>query len=462
MPRALLPHISIRGYNFPMNLDLLRNQTIVLFGQPRSLGEDEFDRLLKSAAISRKEGFDDTVAAVIEGKLVNPVEQMELDRLYETHGVVPVDINVFEKALCSQIEPDRIMMSLKLGGDRERLHRFLQNPHIDDAFFLKLLSLYDWQNEGFFDSDENRDVTAALIKRFYADIDRNHNIQYATLGILHLLAQSDNAELIRTIGLLSPVRHAIDSRDRQMRAVLEALAIHPHTDARTVKLLIRQGDDALRIRVAGRPDLDAGLQRELNDLGDGSIRKALAANPALDDTLLRQFGDDPTLQPIVYAHMQLDEARFETACLHAPEAIASNPSLTEPMQRKLAGTSDEVRTALAANPVLQVAEALYAFKEPAVLRALAVNLATPESLLHALAESGHYDAGLAANPRTPSTVLTSLFKKGEIGTLAALAANEATPVEALYQLQLDSRFARAVRTNPAFGAHIQKENIGWL
>jgi hypothetical protein len=44
----------------------------------------------------------------------------------------------------------------------------------------------------------------------------------------------------------------------------------------------------------------------------------------------------------------------------------------------------------------------------------------------------------------------------------SLAQNENTPVEILYQLQLDSRYERYVKTNAAFGQHIQSENIGWL
>jgi len=43
----------------------------------------------------------------------------------------------------------------------------------------------------------------------------------------------------------------------------------------------------------------------------------------------------------------------------------------------------------------------------------------------------------------------------------ALARNEATPVELLYQFQLDSRLARAVKENASFGKHIQRDNIGW-
>jgi hypothetical protein len=58
--------------------------------------------------------------------------------------------------------------------------------------------------------------------------------------------------------------------------------------------------------------------------------------------------------------------------------------------------------------------------------------------------------------------LESLYATNDPEVHAALAANTATPVELLYQLSLDRRFERAVKTNPAFGKHIQTHNIGWF
>jgi len=243
-----------------MELQTLRQQRIVLFGAPRAFSREEFDRLLKSADIRLAGEYDDDVAAVIEGRLINPIEQDSLDRLYETRKVVPVSIDAFEKALCSQLDPDRIMMSLRLARDRERLRAFLQNPHIDDAFFLKLLGMYDWGNEGFFDTDENRDVTAALIGRFYENLERNHNVQYSTLGLMHLIGQNRHPELIRILGMLPPLRRAVSTQDRQLRAILEALASHPDTDEATLKHFVRQGDDTLRALVAARASPGASLQ----------------------------------------------------------------------------------------------------------------------------------------------------------------------------------------------------------
>lgn len=446
-----------------MNLETLKGRSVLLFGKPRSLTESEFERLLAAAGGQKSTQYDDDVAAVIEGRLVNPLEQDELDRLYAEHRVVPVDINVFEKALCSQIDPDRIMMSLKLVRDRERLRSFLQNPHIDDAFFLKLLGLYDWGDEGFFDTDENRDVTAALIGRFYEHLERNHNVQYSTLGLMHLIAQNRHPELIRILGTLPPLRRAVNTKERQLRAILEALAVHPATDAATLKHFVRQGDGILRALVAERPGLDAPLQRELFGLHRPEVTAALAANPDLDGALADIMFEDESLANIGYAHIRLDDARFSKGLESAPPSLASNPSLSSAMQQRLFELDDgAVRTVLASNPSLTISDALAQLHDPDVLRALAANPSVAPERLEALEKTGACDAPLAANPSSPAPLLERLYAKGDANVLAALAGNPATPVELLQQLQLDARFERAVRSNETFGEFIKRENIGWL
>ena len=90
------------------------------------------------------------------------------------------------------------------------------------------------------------------------------------------------------------------------------------------------------------------------------------------------------------------------------------------------------------------------------------NPALDEALLRKAFDDEALHVTLASNTATPKDILQALYASQNEQVLKALAANEATPVELLYQLQLDSRFERAVRTNAAFGKHIQSENIGWL
>jgi hypothetical protein len=83
-----------------------------------------------------------------------------------------------------------------------------------------------------------------------------------------------------------------------------------------------------------------------------------------------------------------------------------------------------------------------------------------ENLAEAYKDEANH-ISLAQNPITPKNILEALSSSQDIEVLSSLAQNKSTPVEALYQLQLDSRVARQVKENPAFTKHIQQENIGW-
>lgn len=445
-----------------MNLETLHDKTIILVGKTRALPEPEFAALLATAKISRVERWRPSVAVVVEGRLANPYEQTMLDTLYAEHGIVPVGIDALEKALCQDLEPDRIIMSLKLSSDRDRLHAFLQNPHIDDPFYLRLLALYDWRKEGFFDSDENRDVTAGLVVRFYDNLARNHNVQYSTLGLLHLLQQRDHdPEPARTISRLEPIRTALQSDDRQMQGVLGALALHPHTDPSLLKQLIRRGSLPLKRAVASRTALDSGLQKELLACADDAVLDALASNDAIAPEIAQALCEQPSRAPLVYAHVDLDDALIARALNENPVALAANPHLDPAMQTHLAASA-ETRTTLAANPSLRIAQTLHEKGDTATHRALAANPATPQEILHTLLQRGECDPQIAANPAADPSWLRTLATHDTPAILQALASNPATPVDTLYQLQLDPRYAYAVRANPAFGAHVQRENIGWV
>jgi len=219
-----------------MNFDRLENKNIMLFGKSRALSADEFARQLQNHNISIVDDAGDDVALIVEGRLVNPIEQDQLEHLYEEKVAPMIEIAELEKWLCSRIDTPKLLMSLKLSNDRNRLMGYLQNPYISNTLFLSLLKLYDWEGLGFFESDDNRDITAALISRFYENIERNHNVQYANMGLMHLLHQSTDAELTETIALLSPLQRALkEGCDNSTQKILNAIALHPSTSAKVLK-----------------------------------------------------------------------------------------------------------------------------------------------------------------------------------------------------------------------------------
>ncbi|QOP40556.1 hypothetical protein [Sulfurimonas marina] len=412
-----------------MNLENLKNQTILLLGKPRAFNEEEFLSQLKTHNIELTRELEDNVRFIIEGRVLSPYEQNFSDELYEMKKFEFVSIDELEKLLAEEIDDNVLLMSLKLSHDRDRMKSFLQNGCITDGLFFKLLKSYKWGGEDFFENDDNRDVTAALIERFYENIERNHNVQFATTGLIHLISQTKDEELLEAISDLEPIKF-----HPKIKVIL---ATHPNTPKKVLKRFLKEGDDEVLEVIYSNVNLDKMIAKSLIDEAD--IAKKIAANIALDDELFRLLEN--------YS-----------------DQLAKNTTLTEEMQQSLFDMSEEsVDENLVQNSSVkgELLEELYQ-KSAHLQRYILENNSTPKEILESAFEDVNNHLSLAKNISTPQEILTKLYELGDAEVLLELAKNENTPVELLYQMQLDSRFERAVRTNEAFGKHIQTENIGWL
>lgn len=398
---------------------------------------DEFASQMKFHKVSVVSSYGDDVALVVEGKMMTPYEQNASSALYEEYGSALefVSVDIFEREVARYIDANTLLMSLKLSRNKERLKSFLQNSMIEDTLFFKLLKMYAWGGEDFFENDDNRDVSAAIILRFYKDIERNHNVQYATSGFIHLLAQTDNQELIRAILEIEPLQK------------------------------INSANTKIKTLIAMRHDCDEAMQTALYGSGDASVLEALCKNENLSKTLLEKLLKEPQFAPLLARYAKLDDSLYEKLLAVAPLHLAQNETLTQQMQERLVALDvGDVHLSLASNEkiTLAVLEKLLSFGSFELQERLYKNSATPSEILQeAYKESAHHVA-VASNPNTPQEILEALSNSADIEVLKALAQNKSTPVELLYQLQLDSRLARTVKENPAFGRYIQQENIGWI
>ena len=413
-----------------MNLETLKNQTLLLLGKTRAFTGEEFLSQLEAHGISLTYEMNDEVRFIVEGRMMSPYEQNSSDALYEEKKYEFLSIDVLEKLLADAMDADVLLMSLKLSNDKARLKAFLQNSMLSDALFFKLLKMYSWNGEDFFENDDNRDVSAALISRFYQNIERNHNVQYATTGIYHLIEQTQNAALLEAISALEPVR--------MHPKLKKSLAMHKDTPKSVLKKFLKQ-DDAV-------------------------AKEAMAYNPSLDVTLIKELAKSRDLAEILAQNVKLDEALFSLLG-DFKTALAMNETLSKEMQTQLLAVDDaQINHALASNRALtkESVQKLLACNDTKLNAALYANPATPKDVLEEAFEDVNNHSYLAKNPAMPPQLLEAMFHEGDAVVLDALARNENTPVAVLYQLQLDSRFDRAVKTNAAFGKHIQSENIGWM
>lgn len=388
-----------------MNLKELENRAILLFGKSRAFSMDEFESQLKFHNIELLSEFSSDVMLVVDGKMMTPYEQNISGELYKEHSqnIEFVSIDALERELASYIDANTLLMSLKLSRNKERLKSFLQNSMIDDALFFKLLKMYSWGGEDFFENDDNRDVSAAIILRFYQNIERNHNVQYATTGFMHLVSQTKSIELLYAILSLEPIR------------------LNPN----------------IQVAIARNVHCDDEMQELLFKTNDPNVLEAISLNRNLKPALIEEFLKDEKLGRNVAKNIKLTDELFELFKTNRI-GLALNKSLTLEMQKELLSYGDE--------------EISYA---------LALNNGIDEEILHLLLESTNEEikSALYENSKTPRSILEEAYRNNKY--CHEIAKNENTPVEILYQLQLDSRYARSVMENSAFGKHIQQENIGW-
>ncbi|MBU4110287.1 hypothetical protein KJ988_04760, partial [bacterium] len=320
--------------------------------------------------------------------------------------------------------------------------------------------------EDFFENDDNRDVTAALIGRFNENIERNHNVQYATLGLMHLVAQCKNEKLIETIALLEPLQKSLNAKKNSANfAIVTAIAKHPKTPKSVLKTFVKKANTYVQTLIALRENCDAMMQEQLFIESDENVLEALSRNANLDKAIVKQLLSKERFAKNIGQFIRLDEELFELLFEKYALVLAANESLTLEMQERLYQTqSEEVKAILGANSLLQreIIEKLSQEESQIISSALYANAQTPHKILQEAYANAANHTALAKNSNTPEEILLLLGQSEETQILAALAKNESTPVEVLYQLQLDSRFERLVKENAAFGKHIQTQNIGWM
>jgi len=445
-------------YTFAMNLQQFKNSSVLLLGKSRAFSMDEFYKQMSAQKITCITEMGDEVQAIIEGGLMNPIEQDLLEELYFKKELPIFRIEKVEEALAQYIDESKLLMSLKLSGDRDRLHSFLKNPLIGDTLFLKLLKLYDFKNEGFFDTDENRDITTALIERFYDDLEANHNIQYISLGIIQLINRTQNCELINTLASLSIIKKAFKKRDDELSEVIvHSLASHPCLAKEHHAFFAKNATSEVGVILASREDLHPELEQSLLALKSDAVDTALAKNRALSMeaiTLLKEQHEET-----IILHVNLDKALFDLFLASKPELLAQNPTLFPEMIEALWLLQEEaVVSALAKNQAisLELAERILAEGSKDAVQNVAQNSATPSSVLMQLYADEDLHVNLAHNTNLSQNYITRLSKSSDIDILTALAQNSATPLEVLYEFLLDMRLENLVRQNPALNDKYQR------
>ncbi len=425
----------------------MANTTITLFGKTRAFGIEELHSIISRFGITLHEGYHPDATVVIEGAVMPTPLKIKAEELYEKGDVTFIDIDHFEREAAKNIQSKKLLMHLKLSADSEKLFSYLQNDYIEDALFLDLLKLYRYGEEDFFENDANRDVTAALIRRFYTEYEKNHNIQYSNIGLVNVIQNSNEPKVLETIFFLSPTQKALHNPNDTNAKLIHIIALHPKTPLKVLRHITQNGNTIYLHSIAQRAYLPSEIQVFLLQKNDPAIDTFLAQSTTLEPTTIqtlleRGYGE------LVAASITLDEELFKKLRHFVP--IANNPSLDKPMQTELFRQKN-YHEALAKNPSCVLTKELLSLEDDSIKRLLYAN----HDISGIDIDLERFEVELASNRTTPTSILETIFTKNIHEANEALSNNPSTPVDILYQLSFDMRYAQNVKANPAFGEHIK-------
>ena len=236
-----------------MNLKTIENSRLYLFGRTRALNLEELDTLLKNYNCERVDVLDESVQFVLEGRMISPVDEDRLYAVSKDERKTILFLEAFERALCENLDDNRLLMSLKLSKNQERLMVFLENQYISDSLFLKLFKLYDWRDEGLYDSDENRDMSSAFVYRFYSNKEHANNVKYTNAGFMELLRESEDSAFIDYIGALTPIKNIIkNSADNSTLKIVERIIRHPNVSDKLINYIEKNAHEVFHELLAQR------------------------------------------------------------------------------------------------------------------------------------------------------------------------------------------------------------------
>ena len=436
-----------------------------MLGNPEYFTKEEIARFLQRLGSELSEEDGGVPVAVIEGRRMGPADEMVSERLYG-EGVPHFRIAELERLMSEKLGEREVLMSLKLGYDRDRILRLLENEYLSDELFLKLLSLWRWESKELMEGESDARILTALLKRFLNAGNYESDIYYSPVSLLRLIRESDRSDLLDAL-CFWPEFTFRQQRGRSV-GLHEALASSPALGEKGIETLRRRRERAVDLALAGNPALSQDRIEEFLARRDSVLDRRLAANPSIGDAHFRELlSRGEAVVETLLQRQRIDQGRLG-AIVEAlgwdgiPQSLAENERVAPEVFGELLSRSEGAfRQRLLENPSIP-REALGEILEsrmPEEMLALAGNEAMEGEALRQVREWAReepeelrerIESALAGNPSTPVEILEELYASGREELMEALAANPGTPMEILHQLKLDFRYYPIVSHNPAF------------
>lgn len=435
-----------------------QGKSFLFLGREGLFTKEEIVRFLKKDAITVTKYLEEGVVATVEHSSLNPVEDDISNDAYDAK-IPSFSLDEFEKLLSSGINDDELLMGIKLSNDQERVFRLLGNENISETLFVKLLMMYEW-NEEEEDNKEDRDTIMYTLKR-YIDIKPNEaDLLYSYLTLRRLATEATNPKLL--LALIGFQNFEFLIRGKEKVTLRETIARNEHLDVELISKLTSLRDSKVDVAMACNPCVEIKLLQGLFAKNKEKIDEALATNENIDDVLFDALLEksEKAIQLLLLSQ-PMNEERLMLVDKHVLDSvlfatIGANERLERTVIDTLVARDNEALIChLAANDTLteeQIAN-IYAKGLISSFEYLATNPVTPVEMLEMFYEKfdeSVIHVALAHNKSTPESILRALFDRDEFEIQQSMASNASVPLDILEVLKVDTRLQNELSKNEIF------------
>lgn len=435
-----------------------QGKSFLFLGREGLFTKEEIVRFLKKDGITVTKYLEEGVVATVEHSSLNPVEDDISNDAYDAK-IPSFSLDEFEKLLSSSINDDELLMGIKLSNDQERVFRLLGNENISETLFVKLLMMYEW-NEEEEDNKEDRDTIMYTLKR-YIDIKPNEaDLLYSYLTLRRLATEATNPKLL--LALIGFQNFEFLIRGKEKVTLRETIARNEHLDAELISKLTSLRDSKVDVAMACNPCVEIKLLQGLFAKNKEKIDEALATNENIDDVLFDALLEksEKAIQLLLLSQ-PMNEERLMLVDKHVLDSvlfatIGANERLERTVIDTLVARDNEALIChLAANDTLteeQIAN-IYAKGLISSFEYLATNPVTPVEMLEMFYEKfdeSVIHVALAHNKSTPESILRALFDRDEFEIQQSMASNASVPLDILEVLKVDTRLQNELSKNEIF------------
>lgn len=410
---------------------------------------------------------------IIQG-FKTPVYLEDKFYLLSKDGIDVVTIQSLEKQFSKDIDIDSIILAVKISKDNTRVVKLLNNRYFSDDVFLKLLKFYDWNNEGLYDSDQNRDVSTAVVQRFSKIQDFNHNIKHSPIGIYYTALEAVNPKLLEAI--YNMPNYSISEKNAkkdQPISLKEVVALNPNSSKPLQMQILKNKNKNELEFLALNSSINKLISLKLYETLDQDIIKNLIISNNLEakflNEALHKLFENKNIFNEILKTIQLSELNFNTLIkkdLTKAQLVylSSNKSLTlNHIKILFEYDIENININLLKNKNCPK-EFILSFlnKDDLIYNiAIAHNEALDDTVYKNLFEKNdlNIDISLAINNKTPEDILKKLFKKNIYEIDFNLSKNKSTPINILLNLQVDNNFNANVSNNETY-KEFSRNNLG--